>query len=82
MTKRGTTQHHLIPRGCHHNKWFKKQFTRAEMQQTIPVCRDCHNAIHRLVPKEKTLGRLYNTVDALLAHEQIAAFIQWARKQR
>ena len=33
----GSTQlvtfHHLIPRTCHSNKWFKKNFTRAEMKE-------------------------------------------------
>lgn len=81
-TKRGTTEHHLIPRTCHSNKWFKKQFSRDQMHETISVCRECHGAIHRFVPKEKTLGRDYNTVEKLLAHEQIATFVAWARKQK
>lgn len=73
--------HHLIPRTLHSNKWFKKRFTRAEMQQGIDVCRPCHRAIHDLVPREKDLGRDYNTVDKLLAHPKIAAFIQWKRER-
>ena len=80
--KRGTTQHHLIPRTLHSNKWFQKRYTREQMAQTIPLCRDCHSAVHRFVPKEKDLGRNYNTPEALLAHEQIKRFVQWARKQR
>ena len=82
VTKRGTTEHHLIPRTCHSNKWFKRNFTREQMRTTISVCRDCHSAIHRFVPKEKTLGREFNTIETLLAHEQIGTFVAWVRKQR
>ena len=82
VTKRGTTEHHLIPRKCHSNKWFKREFTREQMRKTISVCKDCHSAIHRFVPNEKTLGRYYNTIETLLEHEQIGNFVQWVRKQK
>lgn len=81
-TKRGTTEHHLIPRTCHSNKWFKKRFDRQQMRTTIDVCRDCHSAIHRLIPDEKELGRHYNTVEQLVAHEEIAKFLTWVVKQK
>ena len=81
-TKRGTTEHHLIPRTCHKNKWFQKNFTRSQMAETVSLCRDCHSAIHRFVPKEKTLGRYYFTLDRLRSHPQIANFISWVRKQK
>jgi hypothetical protein len=79
---KGTTEHHLIPRTCHRNKWFKKQFSREEMRRTVDLCRDCHRAVHELVPSEKDLGRHFNTVEKLLAHEPIARFVEWARKQK
>lgn len=82
IPKRGTTEHHLIPRTCHSNKWFKKRFTREVMRQTIDVCRDCHSAIHDLVPDEKELGRHYNTLATLRSHPAIADFIGWIRKRR
>ncbi len=81
-TKRGLTKHHLIPRTCHSNKWFRKRFSRQEMQVTIDVCRDCHSAIHRLAPKEKELGRYYNTPQKLREHPKLAAFLSWVRKQK
>lgn len=77
-----TTEHHLIPRTCHSNKWFRKRFTRQQMQETISLCRDCHGSIHKLIPSEKVLGRYYHTVEALLAHEQLARYVDWVRKQR
>ena len=82
VTKRGTTEHHLIPRTCHSNKWFKKQFTREQMSATIDVCRDCHRAIHKLVPDEKDLGRSFNTIELLLSHEELAKFVAWVKKQK
>jgi len=81
ILKKGTTKHHLIPRRCHRNRWFQKNFTREQMRVTIDVCRDCHNAIHRFVPREKDLGREYNTVETLLAHEEIGKFVAWVGKR-
>lgn len=82
VTRQRTTEHHLIPRTLHSNKWFKKNFTRQQMQQTIRFCGDCHRAVHQLIPREKQLGRNYNTKEKLLAHPQIARFVAWVRKQK
>ncbi len=82
VTKRGTTEHHLIPRTCHKNKWFKKRFPREQMNETIGLCRDCHHTIHEFIPSEKELGRHYNTLDKLTSNEDIARYLQWIRKQK
>ena len=82
VTRRGNTRHHLIPRTCHKNRWFKKRFTHDEMNTTIDVCHDCHVCIHRVVPREKDLGRHYNTLELLLAHPEIGKFVQWVASQR
>ena len=82
VTRRGTTEHHLIPRRCHHNKWFKKRFSREQMQKTVSLCHECHHSIHRFVPREKELGRHHNTIESLLAHEQIGRFVAWVRDQK
>ena len=50
------------------------------MQTTVPLCRDCHRAIHRLIPREKELGRNYHTIDLLLAHPEIGKFVRWVSK--
>ena len=31
--------HHFVPRTLHSNKWFKKRYTRAQMQAGIDVCK-------------------------------------------
>lgn len=82
VTRKGTTEHHLIPRLCHRNKWFKKRYSRADMQRTISVCRDCHTAIHRFVPREKELGRYHNTIESLLEHEEIRRFVDWVKDRK
>ena len=51
------------------------------MSETIDTCRDCHNAIHRFVPKEKELGRHHNTIQTLLEHPEIGRFVEWVRNR-
>jgi hypothetical protein len=82
VTKQGNTGHHLIPRTCHSNKWFRKKFTRQQMSQTVELCGDCHRAVHRLIPSEKQLGRHYHSLERLRAHPQIVRYVRWVRKQR
>ena len=72
--------HHFIPRTVHRNKWFKKRYTREELQTGVQVCRQCHRTIHDLVT-EKELGRHYNTRDKLLAHAGMARYITWKQKK-
>lgn len=73
--------HHFIPRTLHSNKWFKKRFTREQMREGIDVCKACHLAIHDLVPDEKQLGRHHHSLELLLAHPQIARYVQWKRSR-
>lgn len=82
VTKKGTTEHHLIPRTCHKNKWFKKRYTREQMNETVPLCEDCHRGIHKFVPSEKELGRDFNTIDKLLSHKQIGKFVEWVSNRK
>jgi len=81
VTKRGTTAHHLIPRTCHSNRWFQKNFARDVMLVTVELCRDCHREIHKQLPNEKELGRHYNSLEKLRLHPKIARFVQWISKQ-
>jgi len=73
--------HHFIPRTLHSNKWFKRRYTRQEMQQGMEVCKPCHSAIHDLIPKEKELGRSYNTREKLLSHPELQGYVQWKREK-
>jgi hypothetical protein len=80
--ERPLTFHHLIPRTLHSNKWFKKNFTRDDMQtRGIMVCKQCHKHIHRTYP-HKVLGRQLNTLEALRSAPKIKQFVKWAEKQQ
>ncbi len=77
----GVTFHHLIPRTCHSNKWFKKNYSRDEMTNSgIDVCRKCHSFIHKKL-SEKVLGRELNTLDKIKNNEEISKYVEWARKR-
>ena len=76
------TFHHLIPRRCHSNKWFRKNFEKEDMHtRGIDLCTQCHQYIHSIF-SEKELGRYYNTLEALLADEKVAKYVEWAKKQK
>jgi len=73
------TFHHLIPRSCHRNKWFKKHFDKTDMRERgIYICRRCHNFIHKQF-SEKELGRELNTLVKLQDNKSIAKYIKWAK---
>ena len=75
------TFHHLIPKCNHKNKWFKKNFSRDEMNEGIHICKyDCHREIHILIAEKET-GKYYNTVKKLLAHEKIKKYIIWLKNK-
>jgi 5-methylcytosine-specific restriction endonuclease McrA len=78
---RELTFHHLIPVTLHDNKWFKKNFSREQMDSGVYLCRPCHNQVHNFWD-EKTLGKEFNTLEKLLATEQIQKFIVFAKKQK
>ncbi len=59
--------HHLVP---------KSQGGR----ETVPLHRICHRQIHALL-SEKELARDYPTIDRLLAHADIARFVDWVRRK-
>ena len=74
--------HHFIPRTVHSSKWFKKRFPREEMARGIEVCKQCHRAIHDLIPDEKELGRDYNSMERLLGHPEMEKYVAWKRSRR
>ena len=73
--------HHLIPKVCHKNKWFKKNFSKIDMTtRGLMLCRNCHKYIH-ICYTEKELGKKYNTREALMEDEKIAKFLKFIRKK-
>jgi len=79
---RGLTFHHFIPRTVHSNKWFRKNFTRREMQESgTDLCRDCHDFLHEQWTA-KQLGRELNSLEKLRADAAVEKFVRWVRKKR
>lgn len=61
------SDHHLVPK-CRGGK------------ATATICSDCHRAIHATF-NNKELEREYNTVDALLAHEEFRRMVRFIARQ-
>lgn len=73
------TFHHLIPKSCHGNKWFKKHFDKTDMRERgIDICRRCHSFIHKKFT-EKTLGKELNTLENITSNQTIRAYLKWAK---
>ena len=75
------TRHHLIPRKRHRRRSAQIRFNRQEMHTRIALlCRPCHSTVHATL-SEKELEDVFNTIDALKAHPEIAKFAGWVKKQ-
>ena len=74
------TFHHLIPKSCHRNKWFRKNFDKDDMtERGIDICRRCHSYLHKKFP-DKMLGRELNTREKIVTNETMRNYLAWARK--
>jgi hypothetical protein len=62
------TEHHLVPKS-------------RGGKVTKSICRDCHKAIHAVFTN-KELETIYNTVESLMAHEELAKMIRFIAKQK
>lgn len=83
LCKRQThlTFHHFIPRKVHRRAHFKKNYSKAELQQGIHICRACHNGIHKAYD-EMTLAKSYASLDKLQQDERLNQHFNWVAKQR
>ncbi len=76
------TSHHLIPQQVHSKNWCKKIFTKDDMKnRRADLCRDCHPYLHKKFTHAE-LAREYNTVEKILANEEVARHMVWLKKQR
>ncbi|MEM7258612.1 MAG: hypothetical protein AAF404_14635 [Pseudomonadota bacterium] len=75
------TFHHLIPRKLHRRNFFRKRYTRQELQEGVSVCRTCHNGLHKLYD-EMTLGKHLNTLEKLRNDEAVARHVSWVAKRK
>lgn len=75
------TFHHLIPRKVHRRTYFKKNFTKQELNLGVDICRTCHNGIHRRLT-EMELAKDYASLSALQSHPELSKYFAWVAKQR
>ena len=75
------TFHHLIPKKMHRRTYFKKHYTKEQLQAGVNICRQCHSGIHRFYD-EMTLAKQLHTLSVLQADEQLSTFFNWVSKQR
>ncbi|CAI5737509.1 unnamed protein product [Hyaloperonospora brassicae] len=74
------TAHHVIPRVTH-AKYLRKGYTKEFLNTCIMICRQCHSKIHS-VEDNATLAREYHTLEKIMQHPQIVAWVAYARKQK
>jgi len=75
------TFHHLIPRKVHRRAYFKKNFSKQELNVGINICRQCHRVIHKSY-SEMELAKTLNSLEALTSDSLLANQFDWLSKQR
>lgn len=61
------TRHHLIPKSL-------------GGREVVPLCDACHQTLHSFF-QNATLSKELHSLEALRAHEDIARYLAWVRKQ-
>lgn len=74
------TFHHLIPRKMHRRTFFRKHFSREQLNAGVAVCRQCHDGIHRFYT-EMELAKQFNSVSRLQQDDKLARYFNWVSKQ-
>ena len=64
------TFHHLIPIKVHSSAYFRKNYSREDLEQGVDLCWLFHRGIHRLF-EQMTLAREFSSLDALQANPLI-----------
>lgn len=73
-----STRHHLIPRTMH-AKYLQKGTPRARLNETVAICRACHNVVHHTASEARLAAEL-NTLEALLTVEAVQKWLAFAGK--
>lgn len=75
------TFHHLIPKKLHRRVYFKKHFSREQLNQGLYLCRACHNGIHDHYD-EMTLARQFPDLESLRRDAALARHFEWVGRQK
>ncbi|MGD8526736.1 MAG: hypothetical protein PVJ63_10835 [Thioalkalispiraceae bacterium] len=75
------TFHHLVPKKLHRRNFYRKNYSREQLNEGINICRNCHSGIHDIYD-EMTLARYFNTLEALQHDASLTKHFAWAAKQK
>ena len=75
------TYHHLIPRAVHAKAVKRGWHSPSDLQRVAWLCGACHKYVHRFASHED-LARRYDTVEKLLAEDEIQKFASWVGRLR
>ena len=73
--------HHLIPRKLHRRTYFRKHYSREQLNEGVLICRQCHNGIHRFYD-EMTLAKRFASLDALRTDPALQRHFAWVARQK
>jgi 5-methylcytosine-specific restriction endonuclease McrA len=75
------TFHHLIPKQLHRRNYFKKNYSKEELQEGVYICRQCHKGVHKSFTTME-LAKSFNTLEKLQSDPAIHRHCEWVAKQR
>ncbi|MEM9218807.1 MAG: hypothetical protein AAGD25_31265 [Cyanobacteria bacterium P01_F01_bin.150] len=75
------TFHHLIPKKMHRRTYFRKNFSKDELNRGIDICRPCHSGIHNCYD-EMTLAKQFSSPQTLINDASLKKHFQWVAKQK
>ena len=75
------TFHHLLPKKMHRRTYFRKNFSKAELNRGIDICRLCHSGIHNHY-NEMTLAKQFSSLEQLMNDEALQKHFHWVSKQK
>lgn len=75
------TFHHLIPKKLHRRTRYRKNYSKAELNSGVWVCRLCHDGIHDH-HDEMILAKRFYTIDRLKADPNIQRHCEWVARQK
>ena len=81
MQVRALEFHHLIPRKVHRRNFFRKNFSKEELNRGVWICRLCHKGIHKTY-SELDLAKNFNSLSRLATDPIIMRHVKWAEKQK
>ncbi len=75
------TFHHFIPRKVHRRAHYKKNYTKAQLNEGVHVCKQCHSGVHKAYD-EMTLAKKFKTLEKIQTDATLGRHFEWVAKQR